>query len=212
MACAICKTRRPRRFCPGVRGDICAICCGTEREVTVDCPLDCEYLAEAHRRERPPELEGVEVPHRDVQITERLLAENEPLLIAISTALLQTALSTPGVVDFDARDALDSLARTYKTLQSGVYYESRPANPLAATIYSAMQKAAADFRAEEHRRVGMTRTLDSHVLAILVFLQRFEMERNNGRRRGRAFIDSLRQVYPESRPAESPVRSSLILP
>ena len=44
MNCAICETRRPRRYCPGVRGEICAICCGTAREVTVDCPLDCPYL------------------------------------------------------------------------------------------------------------------------------------------------------------------------
>ena len=49
--------RRPKRFCPGVRGDICTICCGTEREITVDCPLDCVYLREAHQHVGKPILE-----------------------------------------------------------------------------------------------------------------------------------------------------------
>src|SRR6185295_2885304 len=125
MACAICETRRPRRFCPGVRGDICAICCGTEREVTVTCPLDCEYLREARKHDRPP-----------------LLDEHQSLLGFPSAALLRAAMQTPGVADYDVRDALAALARTYRTLQSGVYYETRPDNPLAASIHSALQNAA----------------------------------------------------------------------
>ena len=213
MACAICETRRPRRFCPGVRGDICAICCGTGREVTVDCPLDCEYLQEARKHDRPPSLAGLEMPNRDIEVSEQLIEENEPLLASLSAALLNSALETPGVIDSDAREALDALARTYRTLQSGVIYETRPNNPLAAVIYSALQSAAREFRAEEHRRLGMTRTRDSHVLGMIVFLQRVEMDRNNGRRRGRAFIDSLRRFYSESsEPVAAPDRSSLILP
>ena len=59
--CAICHTRRPRRYCPGVRGHICPVCCGTERENTVSCPLDCPYLREARVREkeRIPEAGGL---------------------------------------------------------------------------------------------------------------------------------------------------------
>jgi hypothetical protein len=212
MACAICKVRRPRRFCPGVRGDICAICCGTEREVTVSCPLDCEYLAEARRHHRPSSPEGADPVHPEVKVTEHLLAEHEALLVAISTTILRASLTTPGVVDLDVRDALDSLTRTYRTLQSGVYYESRPANPLAGTIYSVVQKTAAEFRAEEQRHLGITRTLDAHVLAMLVFLQRVERETNNGRPRCRAFIGWLQGAYANLPPAESPERSSLILP
>jgi hypothetical protein len=153
------------------------------------------------------------MPNRDIEVTESLLEENEPLLAALSAALLSSALETPGVTDQDAREALDALARTYRTLQSGVIYETRPNNPLAAAIYSALQNAAREFRAEEHRRLGMTRTRDSHVLGMTVFLQRVEMDRNNGRRRGRAFIDSLRRLYSgSSEPAAAPDRSSLILP
>ena len=46
-------------------------------------------------------------------------------------------MQVPGVVDRDVLEALDGLIRTYRTLQSGVYYESRPNNPLAGSIYDA---------------------------------------------------------------------------
>ena len=126
MECAICHTRRPRRFCPGVRGEICSLCCGTEREVSVDCPLECEFLREARRREKPPEPSAAELPNRDIQVSERLLRDNEPLLAFLSVTIFQTAMQVPGVVDHDVLDALDGLIRTYRSLQSGVYYESRP--------------------------------------------------------------------------------------
>jgi hypothetical protein len=212
MACAICETRRPRRFCPGVRGDICAICCGTEREVSVTCPLDCEYLQEARKHDRPPLLDEASIPNRDIKVTERMIEENESLLGFLSSALLNVALETPDVTDYDVREALAALARTYRTLQSGVYYETRPDNPLAAAVQAALQNAAQEFRAEEQRRFGMTRTRDADVLGLIVFLQRVELDRNNGRRRGRAFIDSLRRLYPASSSPAPPEAPSLILP
>ncbi len=38
MKCPICDTRKPRRHCPGVHGEICSICCGNEREVSISLP------------------------------------------------------------------------------------------------------------------------------------------------------------------------------
>jgi len=211
MPCSICETRRPRRFCPGVRGDICAICCGTEREVSVECPLDCEYLREARKHERLPSLAGVELPNKDIEVTEKLLGEHEGLLAVLAGALLRAALDTPGVFDSDAREAIECLIRTYRTLQSGVFYETRPSNPLAAALYSAVQAASEEYRQAEKERLGMTRTRDSHVLALLVFFQHFELDRNNGRKRGRAFLDALREIYRAQAPAPDS-RSPLVLP
>ena len=208
MTCAICETRRPRRFCPGVRGDICAICCGTEREISVDCPMDCEYLVEARRREKPAAPQG-EIPNRDIEVTERLVEENEQLLNTLTAALVRAALET-GAIDADVREALAALVRTYRTLQSGMLYDTRPAGSFAATVYDALQGAAQAFRAGEQRQFGITRTRDADVLGLAVFLQRIELDRNNGRARGRAFIHSMHSFYAESAPPSE--RSSLILP
>jgi len=209
MSCAICQIRRPRRYCPGVNGDICSICCGTEREVTVSCPLDCPYLEEARKHDRPAPLDEEQIPNREIRITEEFLAEHESLLTAAGEALLAAGLGTPGVSDFDVRDALAGLIRTYQTRESGLYYESVPENALAGQIFRHLQEALAEFRQEETENMGMARTRDTDVLAILVFLQRLELDRNNGRRRSRAFLDFLRGIYPV--PPGSPAGGSPLL-
>jgi len=210
MACAICGIRRPRRHCPGVSGDICSICCGTEREVTVSCPLDCEYLADARRHERPEPLDVNQVPNRDIEVSESRLAEHEELLLAVGQAVV-AATFEEGAIDFDVREALEGLIRTYRTLASGLYYDSIPANPLAAGIFRQVQSAVTAFREDETRQAGMIRTRDREVLEVLVFLQRLEFDRNNGRKRGRAFVDFLRGLYPPSAVSSVRPASPLLL-
>jgi hypothetical protein len=211
MACAICEIRRPRRYCPGVRGDICTICCGTEREVTVSCPLDCPHLQAARQHERVAQADPDQFPNRDIRVTDQFIGEHEALLVFTARNLLSAALEVPGAVDTDVREALDALIRTHRTLQSGVYYETRPVNGLANHIYGLLQAALAEFRRGEAERTGMQRTRDADVLGVLVFLQRLELDRNNGRPRGRAFLDFLRGFFADSAsPAAAP--SSLIVP
>jgi hypothetical protein len=212
MTCAICETRRPRRYCPGVRGEICSICCGTEREVTVSCPLDCPYLRDAREHERVAPVDPEKVPNRDIQVTEAFLTQHEPLLLFVGQTLAGAALETSGGVDFDVRDALDALIRTYRTLQSGVYYESLPTNALAGNIYAVVQQAVTEFRRNETEQLGITHTRDADVLGVLAFLQRLEFDRNNGRARGRAFVDFLRTFFSSPREEQSPSSPSLILP
>ena len=194
-----------------MNGDICSICCGTEREVSVNCPLDCPYLGEARKHDRPILLDTEEIPNREIRISEEFLAEHEELLTATGQALLQVGLGTAGAVDFDVRDALAALIRTHRTMETGLYYESVPENIIAAQLFRFVQEAVANFRTEEKQRVGMVRTRDADVLAILVFFQRLELDRNNGRRRGRAFLDFLRGIYPDSSAGVSGGRSSSLL-
>jgi hypothetical protein len=212
MACAICETRRPRRFCPGVRGDICAICCGTEREVSVSCPFDCEYLLEARRHDKPVPVDPATLPNQDIRITDRYVEEHNDLLMFIGNAVLGAALETPDAVDLDVREALDGLIRTHRTLASGVYYESLPPNPLAANIFRGIQNAVAALRQREQQELGVTHTRDADVLGVLVFLQRIELDRNNGRPRGRAFLHSLHTFYSDLVAPSSADASSVILP
>jgi hypothetical protein len=212
MVCAICKVRRARRFCPGVNGEICSICCGTEREVTVECPLNCTYLRDARRHERIAPLEVEQLPHPEIKITEEFVAEHEPLLSAVCRSLLSTALGIPGAVDSDVREAIAAMIRTQQTLSSGLYYQSVPENTIAAQIFRALESAVADFRREETEKAGMTRTRDSDVLAILAFLERLEVDRANGRRKGRAFLGFLLDIYPApSGEGETGLSSSLLV-
>jgi len=62
----------------------------------------------------------------------------------------------------------------------------------------AVEGAVDAFRKEEIELLGMSKTRDADVLGMLVFLERVELDRNNGRPRGRAFLDLLRGLQEES--------------
>jgi hypothetical protein len=212
MACAICLIRRPRRFCPGISGDICSICCGTQREVTVNCPLDCPHLKAARQHDRPVPAAGGQDSSPEPRISEQFLAEHEALVSAVGQAVVNAGLTTPGAVDDDVRQAVGALIRTYRTLSSGLYYESLPESAVAARIFRGLQKAIAGFQRGETERMEVNRSRDADVLAILVFYERLGADRNNGRRRGRAFLDFLREIYPApSGPGNAGFSSSLLV-
>jgi len=209
MKCRICDLRKPRRYCPGLGAEICAPCCGNEREVTVDCPFDCEYLREARLHEKPPEIKPADFPNQDVRLTEQFLRDHEPLLIYIAAKLLEAALETPGAVDADVSEALESLIRTYRTLQTGLYYETRPSNPVAGNVHYRLQESVQELR-KKLSEEGATAVRDAEVLAMLVFLERLGIQHDNRRKRGRAFIDYLRTYFPKIEQSAGPRQPSLI--
>jgi len=195
MKCRLCETRKPRRFCPGTNAEICSICCGDKREVTVDCPLDCPHLAEARHHEKLADINPEEIPNRDIPVTEQFLREHEPLLIFLGAKILEAATATAGAVDSDVREALDSLIRTHRTLQSGLYYETKPANLVAAAIHEKIQSSVEGLRKELAEK-GAPALRDAEILGTLVFLQRLALAHNNGRSRGRAYVSYLFAHFP----------------
>jgi len=198
--CKLCEKKRARRHCPGLGGDICPSCCGAERENTIDCPSACEYLQEARLRERPaPPAEDM-LPNRDIRVSEDFLREKEPVVVWISEALTR-AMEREKAVDGDAREALDALIRTYRTLESGLIYETRPANPYAAALQDALKDAVEELRQEMTEASGLHTLRDADILGVLVFLERIEFQYANGRRRGRAFYDFLNSHFPAAPPA-----------
>jgi hypothetical protein len=200
ILCKRCGQRRARRACPALKADICAICCGTEREVSISCPLECEYLREAHLREKPLPVDAKNVAHQDIDLTEEFLRRHNELLLYSIYSLLQAALRTPGAVDTDALAALDAIIKTYRTAESGLIYESRAENMVAAAVQRAFSDSLAEYkkiRAERESSVAPLR--DKEILGVLVFLSRFGQQNLNGRPKGRLFLDVLRRMTPQQR-------------
>ncbi len=193
--CKLCQKRRARRHCPGVEGEICPVCCGTERENTIDCPLDCEHLLVARIREKPLEVHRGDLPNQDIAVSEDFIREHEQEIVWLSMALA-AAMEKERAVDGDAREALDALIKTYRTLDSGLIYETRPQNPYAAAIQSGLKQAVETLGQHVAEETGSHSLRDADVLGSLVFLQRLGIQYNNGRRRGRAFYDLLRKSFP----------------
>jgi hypothetical protein len=208
----ICQLRRPRRACPGVGGDICSVCCGTEREQSVSCPLDCPYLREARAHEKPAPVDPEQIPNRDIEVGESFLQRNEILLAALIPAVAEAGLATAGAVDSDVREALDALVRTYRTRESGLYYETRPSNLIAAAVQERIRKNIEDFQQALAKRSGMETLRDADILGVLVFLESVEYQVDNGRKRGRAFLDMLREQSAAVLPDAPASGSSLLLP
>ncbi len=196
IPCKLCEKRRARRHCPGVGGGICAQCCGEQREITIDCPSDCPHLREARLREAPPPIDEASIPNRDIRLTEQFVQEHEPIVLALALAL-RRAMEEARAVDADAREAVSALIRTHRTLASGLIYETQPTNPYAAAIQDRLKAAVANLRKGSQGETGMPLLRDAEVLGVLVFLERLELQHNNGRRRGRAFLDFLRAYLPE---------------
>ena len=138
-----------------------------------------------------------ELPNKDIRLSEKFIREHEPLLFTLALAL-KKAMDTGQAVDFDAREALEALIRTYRTLQSGLIYETRPQNPYAAAIQERLREAIEEYRKRAAEELGMHTLRDTDILGSLVFVQRLELQHNNGRRRGRAFLDFLMSYLPES--------------
>ena len=180
----------------------------------MDCPLECPYLREAHKHERVPEPDPEQLPNKDVEITDRFLEENSVLFAFLCRALVTIALGSSNINDADVREALDAMARTYRTLETGLVYETRPANLLAAGIQQKLTGELDSLRQQLRERAGMETLRDADILGVLIVLQRVEFAHNNGRPRGRAFLDFLRQEFPDAGAsgaiAEGP--SGLILP
>ena len=160
------------------------------------CPLDCEYLHEAHMHERVPEVDLAKIPNIEVNLTEKFLQENEGPLFILGSAVFESTAGSQGATDYDAREALEALIVSYKAMQTGLFYESKPVNPYAAAIYELVQRRVQEVRdLKEQGDPAAIELRDSAILGMLIFLQRLEYRNNNGRKRSRAFLEILLKFY-----------------
>ena len=128
--------------------------------------------------------------------------DHEPLVLVAAAAVAEGVGRLEGLIDYDAREALESLIKAYKTLEySGIIYETQPQNPIAAALQTLVQMRLQEFRQRVHEYSGYEGIRDSHILGVLLFLQRMELQVNNGRRRGRSFLDAVRRFIPPPVPA-----------
>ena len=198
MSCPICGKRKPKRFCPAKGEKICAICCGTEREVTIDCPSDCIHLIASRRwdAEHRKPLAPEEWPFPDVRASEHALAEHQRIFFGLGWVTLEFAQQEPALRDADALEAVDALAKTYRTLTSGILYDQPPPGGLARELYARLTQALEEFKREEEREGGLAALKDSEALLQIIFLLRIIYSETNGRPRSRAALDYLRERFP----------------
>jgi hypothetical protein len=198
MSCPICGKRPPKRFCPAKGEKICAVCCGQEREVTIDCPVDCPHLVAAHRYEaehRKP-VSAQEFPYRDVQVDPDFVYEHWHVIHNLASVILRAHIQNKELTDSSAISAIEALAETYRTLGTGIYYERPPDEPKARSLYGQLTQVLQESRKAEAAHTGLPSLRDSDVFRLLVFFVRVAKQETNGRRLSRAFLEFLRVRFP----------------
>lgn len=202
IPCKICNTRRAKRQCPGIGGNICSTCCAEGREITIECPRECPHLREARLHESRVQLTPEMVPNRDIDVTEDFVRHHEHLVLMLGHVLTRAAEKAKAV-DSDVREALEAIIQTYRTRQSGLIYESKLANPFAAEIQESLKNTLDELGKRVEEATGTNSVRDADVLGTLIFLQRLGLQHDNGRRRGRVFYDFLVDHFPAVPVAEA---------
>ena len=133
---------------------ICAVCCGTEREVTIDCPADCTYLISAHRYEgeHPRELTK-DTPLLGERIPQDIVYTHQQLMAALAFSIAKFSAAEPATTDPDVLAAVQALAETYKTRTSGILYEKPPEAPLPRGLYRALTTFLGELAQQQAERV-----------------------------------------------------------
>jgi hypothetical protein len=188
------------------------VCCGIEREATIDCPSDCPYLVASRQYDlERREIDWSKMPFRQTKIPSSFVVAHEKLLLALSYTVCLWARDHPQVVDTDVEATLQSLAESYRTLSSGIYYERPPDYVLQRGLYESLKKAVEDLKKAEMQQEGLSNTRDGEVRDALIFLVQLGATRSNGRPKGRAFLDFLRTQF-KSEEFAKPASNIVLLP
>jgi hypothetical protein len=212
LPCPICEKRKAERFCPAKGEKICAVCCGTEREVTIDCPSDCSYLISAHRYEDGHQRSiAADTPLLDEKIPQDTVYTHQQFMAALAFSIAKFCAVQPAAVDADVLAAIHALAQTYKTLSSGIIYEKPPGAPLPRELYAALIAFITEVKKQQAERAGSATLKDMDVFYLWIFLYRMGLLRTNGRPRSRRFIEFLRSQFPQA-PELKREESRIIVP
>ena len=204
MSCAICEIRKEKRFCPAVHGRICPQCCGEQREVTLDCPLDCPYLLQAREHEKPRSADQLDAAglFLQVEVSDQFMYEKEHLLMGLTYALAKAARGDRSLNDQDLIQTLVVLTKSYeRRVNSGLHYEQPLTSDSQRRAAAEVETMVKEYREAEQKHMGYSTLRESEVLKALVFLLRLAHGRTSGRPKSRAFVEFLFSQFPEKETA-----------
>src|SRR5262249_34968370 len=207
--CPLCSDRPGKRYCPAKSEQICAVCCGTKREVEIDCPSSCPHLIAGRSYEAEKRIPDPELVQKVEKYSNDFVYRYAPILDSISRSVVEERLQSPWLVDNDVVEVYKSLSATMKTLSSGIYYETLPDGPVQLSLFLRL-KAQLDELIQPSANADKSILKVSEAVDVLDFLT-FAVQANSSvRPRSRRYLDWLSQMSGVAPAAEQP--SGLILP
>jgi hypothetical protein len=207
--CPLCSARAGKRYCPAKGVQICAVCCGTKREVEIDCPGSCGYLKASRDYEAEKRVPDAELAAKVQKFDNSFVAKYNPVLDVLSAAVVEERLASPWLVDNDVIEAYKALSATMKTLSSGIYYESLPDGPLRVSLFRRL-KTVLDHFMQPDPKTDRRLLKVSEAVDILDFLSFAAQMNSNIRPRSRRYLDWLSEMAGQAPAAGQ--SSGLILP
>jgi hypothetical protein len=207
--CPLCSERPGKRYCPAKDAKICAVCCGTKREVEIDCPSSCPYLKASRSYESEKPVPDPELAAKMHNFSDRFVAEFHVVLDLLTAGILEERAAAPWVVDRDVLEVLKALKTTLNTLSSGIYYESLPDAPAQQALFRRLKQVFDELMQPDPG--GVNRVLKvSEAIDALDFLTVVVQANSSVRPKSRRYLDWVSERFG-SRP-QSQQSSGLILP
>ena len=204
--CPLCSERSAKRFCPAKDAEICAVCCGTHREIDIDCPSTCVHLkaGQIYESERKP-LDHARLA-RIQNFGEQFIQEYGPILATLGQAIAEERRTTSWLVDSDVAEVYKALSATMKTLSSGIYYESLPEGPIRLALFRRLKRIL-----DSLMEPGSPRPLRvAEIVNMLEFLIVALELNTSGRPKSRQYLDWLAEASEANEGPAEPSR--LIIP
>ncbi len=137
--CPLCSSRPAKRYCPSVAEQICPVCCGTKREIEIDCASSCAYLKASRSYEAEKRVPDPELAAKAYKYDQNFISRYHPLLDALTRSVAEERLNSPWLVDNDVIEVYKAVSATMKTLSRGDPNESLPESPGPVSFFPSIR-------------------------------------------------------------------------
>ena len=206
--CPLCSNRAAKRYCPAIAEQICPVCCGTKREIEIDCPSSCSYLKASRSYEAEKPLPDPEIAAKAGQYDMRFFEQYHVILDALTHAIVEEHTHARWLVDNDVLEVFKCLKGTMKTLSSGIYYETLPEGPARLSLFRRL-KGVLDELMQPDPSARRNILKPSEAIEVVDFLTLVAHGHTSIRPKSRRYLDWVSEKFADRNQTQS---SGIILP
>jgi hypothetical protein len=206
--CPLCASRAGKRYCPAIAERICTVCCGTKREIEIDCPSSCSYLKASRSYESERPLPDPQLARKVQNYDARFMERYHLILDSLTRAMVEEHLAARDLVDNDVVETLKALSATMKTLSSGIYYESLPNGAARLSLFRRLKALLDELMQPDPSAVRPVLKV-TEAMDVIDFLTIVAQANSSIRPKSRRYLDWITEKFGDSLQTQS---SGIILP
>ena len=191
--CWSCNKVRGKRACPAHGGEpICSKCCGTKRQLEIQCPSDCIYLkgADAGWRSAARQKEEARFIACFFQLSEPQLVFS----LFVHHLIFSAGTRFVSLLDDELEDVLRTARKTLETFTKGIVYSHPARSPGLEKLADWLAK----LLSERAQIQSAPEASDADVVQVLQTIERaVEVHAAHGAKRG-SYLELAGQVFASS--------------